>query len=106
MPSASMARARTPAARSDTPLTGPGARAGRGRGWQNSTMLTLYRITPAGDPGVANMDTADAPGDVYFGQSQLLLPGLEVLYEERDFRRYQSVQFTVFSGAYIIPVLQ
>ena len=34
------------------------------------------------------------------------LPGLEVFYEEQDFRRYQSGQPTVFSGAYIITVLQ
>ena len=34
--------------------------------------------------------------------------GLEVLYasEEQGFRRYQSGQPTVFSGAYIITVLQ
>ena len=29
-------------------------------------------------------------------------PGLEVLYEKHDFRRYQSGQPTVFSGTYII----
>ena len=34
------------------------------------------------------------------------VPGLEVLYEERDFRRYQSGQPTVISGAYITTVLQ
>ena len=28
--------------------------------------------------------------------------GLEVVYEEQDFRRFQSGQRTVFSGAYII----
>eukprot|EP01052_Picozoa_sp_SAG31_P012874 SAG31_NODE_762_length_12275_cov_14.077119_9_plen_710_part_00 len=39
--------------------------------WQN---LTVYRITPITDKGVANMNTADAAGDVYFGLSQLLLP--------------------------------
>jgi hypothetical protein len=39
--------------------------------WQN---LTVYRITPIGDVGVTNMNTADAAGDVYFGLSQLLLP--------------------------------
>ena len=31
--------------------------------------------------------------------------GLEVLWEEQDFRRYQSGQPTVFSGAYIITAL-
>ena len=35
-----------------------------------------------------------------------LAPRLEVLYEEQDFRRYQSGQPIVFSGAYIITVLQ
>jgi hypothetical protein len=43
-------------------------------GWANSTNLTLYRITPLTMPGVANMDTADAAGDIAFGLSQLLLP--------------------------------
>ena len=33
-----------------------------------------------------------------------LIAGFEVLYEEQDFRRYQSGQPTVFSGAYIINV--
>ena len=42
--------------------------------WQNSTSLTVYRVTPIGQLGLADMDTADAPGDVYFGLSQLLLP--------------------------------
>ena len=32
--------------------------------------------------------------------------GLEVLYEEQDFRRYHSGQPTVFSGANIITVLR
>eukprot|EP01047_Picozoa_sp_COSAG01_P098358 COSAG01_NODE_28553_length_658_cov_1.295170_1_plen_183_part_10 len=38
--------------------------------------FTAYRITPIQDEGVTNMDTADGPGDVYFGLSQLLLPYL------------------------------
>ena len=48
---------------------------GKASGWAaGSTNLTLYRITPLTMPGVANMDTADAAGDVAFGLSQLLLP--------------------------------
>jgi hypothetical protein len=43
-------------------------------GWENSTMITVYRVTPITVEGCADMDTADAPGDVYFGLSQLLLP--------------------------------
>ena len=35
----------------------------------------------------------------------LLDAGLEVLYEEHDFRRYQSDQRSVFSGAYFNTVL-
>ena len=37
-----------------------------------------------------------------------LSPGtrLEVLYKEQDFRRYQSGQLIVFSGMYIITILQ
>jgi hypothetical protein len=42
--------------------------------WGNSTMLTVYRVTPIGVPGLTNMDTADAAGDVYFGLFQLALP--------------------------------
>ena len=33
-------------------------------------------------------------------------PGFEVLYEEHDFRRYQSGQRALFSGSHIITVLQ
>ena len=32
--------------------------------------------------------------------------GFEVLYEKHDFRRYQSSQSTIFSGTYIVTVLQ
>jgi hypothetical protein len=42
--------------------------------WTNSTTLTVYRVTPIDKEGLANMDSADAAGDVYFGLSQLLLP--------------------------------
>ena len=35
-----------------------------------------------------------------------VMPGLEVLYEKYDLRRYQSGQPTVFSGTYIVTVLQ
>jgi hypothetical protein len=42
--------------------------------WSNSTNITVYRITPVTMPGVANMDSADAAGDIAFGLSQLLLP--------------------------------
>ena len=35
-----------------------------------------------------------------------LRPGLEGLFEDKDFRRYQSGQPTIFSGAYIITLLQ
>ena len=43
---------------------------------QNWTRIKMYRITPIHDVGVRDMNTADAPGDVYFGVSQLLLPYL------------------------------
>ena len=42
-------------------------------GWMN---VTIYRVTPRGYKGVTNMDTADVPGDILFGMSQLLLPVL------------------------------
>jgi hypothetical protein len=42
--------------------------------WSNSTTMTVYRVTPIDKEGLANMDSADAAGDVYFGLSQLLLP--------------------------------
>ena len=42
--------------------------------WANSTTLQVYRVTPIGVPGLTNMDTADAAGDVYFGLFQLALP--------------------------------
>lgn len=42
--------------------------------WGNTTELTVYRVTPIDVEGCADMDTADAAGDVYFGLSQLLLP--------------------------------
>lgn len=42
--------------------------------WDNGTSITVYRVTPIDKAGLANMDSADAAGDVYFGLSQLLLP--------------------------------
>ena len=32
--------------------------------WENTSMLTVYRVTPVDVEGLADMDTADAPGDV------------------------------------------
>ena len=42
--------------------------------WENSTSLTVYRVTPIDKAGLGDMDSADGAGDVYFGLSQLLLP--------------------------------
>ena len=42
--------------------------------WENSTSMTVYRVTPIDKPGLSDMDSADGAGDVYFGLSQLLLP--------------------------------
>jgi len=38
--------------------------------------FTTYRVTPITYPSLANMDSGDAAGDVFFGMSQLLLPQL------------------------------
>ena len=45
---------------------------------------------------------------VRFGQTANFgfVPRFQVLYEEQDLRRYQSGQPTVFSGAYIMTVLE
>ena len=45
-----------------------------GAAWANASNLTVYRVTPLSMEGVANMDTADAAGDIAFGLLQLLLP--------------------------------
>ena len=42
--------------------------------WQKSSNITVYRITPYEMQGIADMDSADAAGDIAFGLSQLLLP--------------------------------
>ena len=48
----------------------------------------------------------DGSGELTIGEMETFVPGLQVLWGERCFRRYQSGQRTVFSGAYIITVLQ
>ena len=52
----------------------PRAARAAGAAWANASNLTVYRVTPLDMEGVANMDTADAAGDIAFGLLQLLLP--------------------------------